>query len=51
MEHPLAARFLVEANLTTGGHQFDSPILSSPRVTVPAEDCDCARHHQVAEAH
>lgn len=51
MEHPLAAGFLAEADLTTGAHQFDSPILRSPRVTVLAEDCDCARHHHVAEAH
>ncbi|MEU4922350.1 hypothetical protein AB0G29_23725 [Streptomyces parvus] len=50
MEHPLAARFLAEANLTTGGHQFDSPILSSPRVPVLAEDCDCAHYHHAAEA-
>ncbi len=49
MEHPLAAKFLAEANLTTGGHRFDCPILRSPRVTVLAKDCE--RHHQVAEGH
>lgn len=36
MEHPLAARFPAEANLSTGGHQFHSPVLTSPRVTVVA---------------
>ncbi|MFF4924270.1 endonuclease/exonuclease/phosphatase family protein [Kitasatospora sp. NPDC001261] len=43
----MAAGFLAEANLTTGGHRFHTAVVVSDRVTVLAEDSDRTRYHHV----